>query len=156
MNWDTKIIFSEQERKFIRLMLDAGAQGSEIYTSCEMLVKSLRKRKVTSEAFLDNSVNHQLKQALLEQTLRANKIQAELQELQIQHTRQLEYLKLKQTQLEQTLRANKIQAELHELQMQHTRQLEYMTALKPAVAIGRVHRTTQASGTVGICQNPVS
>jgi hypothetical protein len=92
MNCQTNIIYSEQERKFIRLMLDAGAQGNEISTSCEMLVRSLRKRKVTSEAFLENSVNYQLKQELLEQTLRANKIQAELRELQIQHTRQLEYL----------------------------------------------------------------
>jgi hypothetical protein len=92
MNCETHITYSEQERKFIRLMLDAGAQGSEVSTSCEMLVKSLRKRKVTSEEFLANPVNYQLKQALLEQTLRANKMQAELQELQIQHTRQLEYL----------------------------------------------------------------
>jgi hypothetical protein len=142
MDCDAKVIYSEQERKFIRLMLDSGAQGNEISTSCEMLVNSLRKRKVTSEAFLENSVDYQLKQALLEQTLRANRIQAELQELQMEHTRQLEYLKLKQALLEQTLRANKIQAELRELQMQHTRQLEYLAALKPAVTIGHVHWTT--------------
>jgi hypothetical protein len=92
MDCDAKVIYSEQERKFIRLMLDTSAQGNEISTSCEMLVKSLRKRKVTSEAFLENSVDYQLKQALLEQTLRANKIQAELRELEMQHTRQLEYL----------------------------------------------------------------
>ena len=141
MDCDAKVIYSEQERKFIRLMLDSGAQGNEISTSCEMLVNSLRKRNVTSEAFLENSVDYQLKQALLEQTLRANRIQAEMQELQMQHTRQLEYLKLKQALLEQTLRANKIQAELRELQMQHTRQLEYLAALKPAVTIGHVHWT---------------
>jgi len=37
MNCDTNITYSEQEREFIRLMLDAGAQGSEVSTSCEML-----------------------------------------------------------------------------------------------------------------------
>jgi len=92
MNCDTILTYSEQERKFIRLMLDAGAQGSEVSTSCEMLAKSLRKRNVTPEAFLENSVNYQLRQALIQQTLRANKMQAELWELQLQHTRQLEYL----------------------------------------------------------------
>jgi hypothetical protein len=92
MNLNTNILYSEQEHKFIRLMLDTGAQGNEVSTSCEMLVRSLRKRRVTSDAFLQNTVNYQLKQELLEQTLRANKMQAELKELQIQHTKQLEYL----------------------------------------------------------------
>jgi hypothetical protein len=47
---------------------------------------------VTSEAFLDNKINYQLQQELNRQTLRANKMQAELHELQIQHSKQLEYL----------------------------------------------------------------
>ena len=92
MHNDTNLAYSEQETKFIRPMLDAGAQGNEVSTSCERLVRSLRSRKVTSEAFLQNKVDYQLKQQLLAQTLRANKLQAELDELQIQHTRQLEYL----------------------------------------------------------------
>jgi hypothetical protein len=92
MNLQTNFKYSEQEHKFIRLMLDAGAQGNEVSTSCEMLVRSLRKRQVSSDAFLLNAEDYQLKQELVEQTLRANKIQAELHELQLQHTKQLEYL----------------------------------------------------------------
>lgn len=94
MHHDTNLEYSEQEQKFIRLMLDAAAQGNEVSTSCERLVRSLRKRQVTSEAFLQNKVSYQLKQELIEQTLRANKMQAELRELQIQHTKQLEYFTL--------------------------------------------------------------
>jgi hypothetical protein len=87
------LVYSEQEQKFIRLMLDAGAQGNEVSTSCEKLVMSLRKRRITSEDFLaadqgDSQLIHELKV----QTLRANRLQAELHELSMQHTRQLEYL----------------------------------------------------------------
>ena len=91
MDQTTTISYSEQEQKFIRLMLDSSAQGNEVFTSCEMLVKSLRKRKVTPDAFIQNKVDYQLKQELLAQTLRANKMQVELRELQLQHTKQLAY-----------------------------------------------------------------
>ena len=92
MHCNNNLEYSEQEKKFIRLMLDVGAQGSEVNTSCERLVASLRKRRVTPEDLLENKGDYQLKQELLRQTIRADKIQAELHELQIQHTRQLEYL----------------------------------------------------------------
>jgi len=89
---NTHLSYNEQEQKFIRLMLDSGAQGNEISTSCERLVKSLRNRRVTPDDFLQPKSDHRLKQDLLEQTLRANKIQAELNELRIQHSKQLEYM----------------------------------------------------------------
>jgi hypothetical protein len=92
MHCNNNLEYSEQEKKFIRLMLDAGAQGNEVNTACERLVASLRKRRVTPQDLLENKGDHRLKQELLQQTIRANKIQAELHELQIQHTRQLEYL----------------------------------------------------------------
>jgi hypothetical protein len=92
MQHSTDLAYSEQEQKFIRLMLDPGAQGNEVSTSCERLVSSLRKRRVTSDDFLQQKTDDRLKQALNEQTLRANKMRAELHELHIQHTRQLEYL----------------------------------------------------------------
>ena len=83
--------FSEQEKKFIRLMLDPGAQGNEVSTSCDKLVRSLRKRRVTPEDFLESKVDLQLKREVLAQTDRANSLQAELHELQMQHTKQLEH-----------------------------------------------------------------
>ncbi len=89
---ETNFAFSELEEKLIRLMLDPSAQGNEVSTSCERLVRSLRKRRVTSEDFLENKVDLQLKRELLAQTDRANKLQAELHELQMQHTKQLEHL----------------------------------------------------------------
>ena len=92
MHHDTRLAYSEQEQKFIRLMLDAAAQGNEVYTSCERLIKSLRKRQVTPDAFLRHNDDSRLKQELLAQTMRANKLEAELHELHTQHSRQLEYL----------------------------------------------------------------
>ena len=92
MPHSTDLSYSEQELKFIRLMLDSGTQGNEISISCERLVMSLRERRVTSDDFLQQKIHHLLKQELQDQTLRADKIQAELNELRIQHTKQLEYL----------------------------------------------------------------
>jgi hypothetical protein len=83
--------FSEQEQKLIRLMLDPGAQGNEVSTSCDKLIRSLRKRRVTPEDFLESRVDLQLKREVIAQTERANNLQAELHELQIQHTKQLEH-----------------------------------------------------------------
>jgi hypothetical protein len=83
--------FSEQEEKFIRLMLDPGAQGNEVSTSCDKLVRSLRKRRVSPQDFLERKVDLQLKREVLAQTDRANNLQAELHELQMQHTKQLEH-----------------------------------------------------------------
>jgi hypothetical protein len=89
---NTNLAYNEQEQKFIRLMLDSGAQGNEVSTSCEKLVMSLRKRRVTADDFLADKSDFQLKQELMTQTLRVNRLQAELHELSLQHTRQLEYL----------------------------------------------------------------
>jgi hypothetical protein len=88
----TNFAFNEQEEKLIRLMLDPGAQGSEVSTSCERLVRSLRKRRVTPEDFLENKGDLHLKRERLAQTNRANKLQAELHGLEVKHTKQLEHL----------------------------------------------------------------
>jgi hypothetical protein len=45
--------YNSVEEKFIRLMLDRAALGNEINTSAQMLVRSLRERKVTAEMFLN-------------------------------------------------------------------------------------------------------
>lgn len=49
--------YTEVEIKFIRLMLDRAAMGNEVNTSAQMLVRSLRERKINADTFLGNGAS---------------------------------------------------------------------------------------------------
>jgi hypothetical protein len=50
--------YTTTEQKFINLMLDKSAQGNEVNTSAEMLVKSLRKRNVLPADMMNGSASN--------------------------------------------------------------------------------------------------